>query len=453
MNNMEDAIVFTAASESAKYDIWLYRIADGRLFRLTENLGDAYSIPYWSPDTRYVSFIGRNGIVFVLDLQDGDLARIDQIGPYTLLSWSPDSRYLTYVKDSRVVIYDIHLHVGTAFVHEGASDAQWFPSGEALLYAAPDEAGNVQLFRSNVAGTDRVQLTQNNEGPLHNVRISPNGQFALYTSPGASISLITVVNLATSEGHRLEGGPQAKNYFPAWSPDSSLISYSATDLVQNQYVSYIQTDSRNGGQQRTLAVSSCFATPVSWSPDGSRIAYLSGCGEQETASRIWIVNTAASFPPVKIVDAGRITALAWSPPRPVAPPYRLYRNAAYNVSFYYPKNWVQVTDERYEGPEGFFQISAIMSEADIHEVCRSEAFHALRPYGSNPKIIPTVIQFQAACYIFPSADQPPEMGTQSALIVKYPEPVVIQGSAYSYLILWADREHILQLSRTLEFIR
>ena len=453
MNNMEDAILFTAASGSTAYDIWMYRLADGRIFRLTENLGEAHSIPYWSPDTRFVSFIGRNGIVFVLDMQDGNLARIDQIEPYTLLSWSPDSRYLTYVKGSRIVIYDIRLHVSTAIVHEGAADVQWFPSGEALLYAAPDEMGNVQLFRTDIAGTDRVQLTQNTAGPLHDVRISPDGQFALYTSPGVSISLISVVNLVTGERRQLEGGPQAKNYYPAWSPDSSLISYSATDLIQNQYISYIQTDARNGGQQRTLAISSCFATPVSWSPDGSRIAYLSGCGEQEPASQIWIVDTAASLPPVKIVDAGRITALAWSPPRPAIHPYRLYRNSAYNVSFYYPMNWVRVTDERYEGPDGFFQISAIMSEADIHEVCRSEAFHPLRPYGSNPRIIPAVIQSQAACYIFPSADQPAEMGNQSALIVKYPEPVVIQGSSYPYFILWADRGHILQLSRTLKFIR
>ncbi|KOP68338.1 hypothetical protein AMS62_26125 [Bacillus sp. FJAT-18019] len=453
MNRMENAILFTAASRNSGFDIWLYRLADGRIFRLTDNLGEAHSIPYWSPDNHFVSFIGRNGIVYVLDFMNGGVARIDQIEPYTLLSWSPDSRYLSYVKDGRIVIYDIRLHASNSIVQEGAADAQWFPSGEALLYAAPDEAGNVQLFRSNLAGTDRIQLTQNTEGPLHNVRISPDGRFALYTSPGASISLITVVILATGENRQLEGGPQAKNYFPAWSPDSSLIAYSATDFVQNQYVTYIQTDSRNGGQQQTWAVSSCFATPVSWSPDGSRIAYLSGCREQEPASQIWIVNTATSDPPVKIVDAERITALAWSSRKPVNPAYRLYRNTTYKVSFFYPMNWVQVTDERFEGPGGFFQISAIMSGADIHEVCKSEAFHVLSPYGSNPTIIPAAIQSQAACYIFPSADQPPEMRTQSALIVKYPEPVVIQGGSYTYFILWADRNHIIQLSRSLKFVR
>ncbi|WP_367758192.1 hypothetical protein [Ammoniphilus sp. 3BR4] len=43
---------------------------------------------------------------------------------------------------------------------------------------------------------------------------------------------------------------------------------------QNKYYSLIQTDNRTGLQKSTLAVSDCFATPMSWSPDGNRIAYL-----------------------------------------------------------------------------------------------------------------------------------------------------------------------------------
>ncbi|RXT13664.1 hypothetical protein EIZ39_05805 [Ammoniphilus sp. CFH 90114] len=42
--------------------------------------------------------------------------------------------------------------------------------------------------------------------------------------------------------------------------------------------------------KNTLAVSDCFATPVSWSPDGNRLAYLSGCGNLERASQIWVVD-------------------------------------------------------------------------------------------------------------------------------------------------------------------
>ncbi|UNK16200.1 hypothetical protein MNQ98_16880 [Paenibacillus sp. N3/727] len=447
-----EAILFTSNYGGVSYDIWLYQPLTGHIFKLTQDLAEEFSIPYWSPDTQYISFIGKNNIVYVFNLSNRALAQIDQIEPYTLLSWSPDSLYLSYVRNGRIVIYNINTHASSTIVEEGATDVQWFPSGEALLFVAPDGAGNVQLYKISRDGTNKQQLTQNTEGPLHNVRIAPNGQFALYTSPGASISLITTVNLTTGESYRLEGGPQAKNYFPEWSPDSSHIAYSATDIVQNQYVSLIQTGSRVGGQQKTLAVSTCFSTPVSWSPDGNRIAYLSGCENQEPADQIWIVDVRNPNNPIKVVEARWITALNWSPPIHDAHPKRLYLNHEYKVSFFYPANWRKVTEERYEGIDGFFQISAISSERGIHEVCRSEAFHILKPYGSNPQIVPTLLQSQAACFIFPSEDQPTEMRNQAALIVKYPYPIVIQGNSYQYFILWADRNHLIPLGQTLSYI-
>ena len=446
-----EAILFTSNYGGVSYDIWLYQPLTGHIFRLTQNLGEEFSIPYWSPDTRYFSFIGKNNIVYVMSLTRREMAQIDQIEPYTLLSWSPDSQYLSYVKNGRIVIYNIRSHASSSIIQEGAADVQWFPSGTALLFAAPDEAGNVQLYAINRDGTNKRQLTQNTQGPLHNVRLSPDGQFALYTSPGVSISLITTVNLSTGESYSIEGGPQAKNYFPEWSPDSSLIAYSATDLVENRYISLIQTDSRVGGQQKTLASSTCFATPVSWSPDGNRIAYLSGCTNQEQADQIWIVDTRNPVNPMKVIEAGRITALRWSPRAHDVHPYALYLNPDYKVSFYYPVNWQKVTEERFEGSDGFFQISAISSEEGIHEVCRSEAFHILKPYGSNPRIVPAIVQSQEACLIFPSEDQPVEMRNQAALIVRYPSPIVIQGNVYQFFILWADQKHLVQLGRTLSF--
>lgn len=244
-----EAILFTSNVWGGSYDIWLYQPLTGQTIKLTQDLGEAFTIPYWSPDVRNIAFIGKKNIVYVFNLNSRTWAQIDQIDPYTLLSWSPDSLYLSYVKNGRIVIYNINSHASGSIVQQGATDVQWFPSGEALLFAAPDEAGNTQLYKINRDGINKQQLTQNN-GPLHNVRISPNGEFVLYTSPGASISLITTVNMTTGASYQLNGGPQAKNYFPEWSPDSSLIAYSATDFVDNQYVSLIQTDSRVGGQQK-----------------------------------------------------------------------------------------------------------------------------------------------------------------------------------------------------------
>ncbi|CAM3990878.1 peptidase M56 [Paenibacillus alkaliterrae] len=150
------------------------------------------------------------------------------------------------------------------------------------------------------------------------------------------------------------------------------------------------------------------------------------------------------------IAGGRITALQWSVIK--TPPYKIYTYPLYRVSFPYPANWRKVTEERYEGTDGFFQISAISSEGQIDEVCRTEAFHPLRPYGSTPRIVMTHIHYQEACFIFPSDDQPMELRNQAALIVMYPRPVLIQGTFYNYFILWADHQHIVPLARGLTFI-
>jgi TolB protein len=449
-HNLVQGWIAYTSDRGGTFDIWLYRPQDGRNFQLTRGIGAEFSVPFWSPDSRVIAFIGIGNVIHLVDTVTLTVARIDQIEPYTLLDWSPDSRFITYVKSGRIVIYDTFSHTSSAISAPGASDVQWFPSGTELLFAAPDPSGNTQLFRIRTDGTNRRQITQNTEGPLHNLRLSPDGTFALYTSPGASISIISTVDLATGAVYTLEGGQLAKNYFPIWSPDSRSIAYSATAYTEPNYYSLIQINSRTGMNQRTLATSDCFATPVSWSPDGNQIAYLSGCAGVERASQLWIVNIRGQRP-VNVLSGGRITALQWSP-RVRRVPENIYTSSVYRVTFPYPASWRRVSEERYEGPGGFFQVSAVSAGERIEEVCREEAFHPLMPYGSSPRIVMTRIRNQEACFIFPSADQPAEMNKQAALIVRYPRPIEIGGTFYNYFILWADVNHIRQIGRRIAFL-
>ncbi|GGG14875.1 hypothetical protein GCM10010912_69120 [Paenibacillus albidus] len=446
---VQGRIAYTS-NRGGTFDLWLYRPQDGLNLQLTQGLGAEFSVPYWSPDSRSIAFIGIGNVVHLLDTVTHAIARIDQIEPYTLLDWSPDSRSLVYVKNGRIVVYDTFSHGSYAIPEPGASDVQWFPSGTELLFAAPDSTGSTQLFSIRADNTDRRQITQNTDGPIHDVRISPDGTFALYTFPGASISIISTVDLATGTIYTLEGGPLAKNYFPVWSPNSRSIAYSATTYKEPTYYSLIQIDSRTGQNQRTLAASSCFATPVGWSPDGDKIAYLSGCEGVESASQLWIVDIREQIP-VNVLSGGRITALQWSP-RVRRVPENIFTSFVYRVSFPYPANWRRVSEERYEGFGGFFQVSAISASGRIAEVCSSEAFHPLMPYGSSPRIISMTIQNREACFIFPSADQPAEMNKQAALIVRYPRPVQIGEAFYNYFILFADVNHIRQIGGRLSFI-
>lgn len=367
------------------FDIWLYKPLALLNYPLTRGLGAEFSTPYWSPDSRKIAFIGIRNIIYVIDTRTRSVAQVDQTEPYTLLDWSPDSRFIVYVKNGRIMIYNTVSHSSSVIFQGGASDAQWFPSGRELLFAAPDSSGISQLFKINADGTNKRQLTQNTEGPMHHVRLSPDGSFALFTSPGVSISIVTTVDLVTGKSYTLEGGPLAKNYFQEWSPASPLIAYSATAFAQNKYYSLIQTDNRTGQHKTTWATSNCFATPVTWTPDGIRLTYLSGCGDEEIASEIWVVDLRNPVPQ-KIVEGGRIAALQWSPFFFAMPFYNLYTNPVYRVCFPHPSNWRKVTEERYEGTDGFFQISAISTEDRLEQVCHSEAFHPLRPYGTSPRI-------------------------------------------------------------------
>ncbi|MFC3039468.1 LysM peptidoglycan-binding domain-containing protein [Virgibacillus xinjiangensis] len=443
-----DGLLAYTAVQGGSFDIWLYNPRNGSSSRLTNGLGEQYAEPFWSPDSKKIAFIGRNKIVYVADVETDSIARIDQISPYTLLDWSPDSTQLSYVKGNQIVLYDIHAHSARTLDQPGASDVQWFPSGDELLFKANDANGTPQLYRIQTDGMNKRQITQLEEASFFNVRLSQDGAYALFTGPGVSVSLVTTVDISTGAIQTLPGGPLGKNYNPEWSPGSEQIAYSATFYV-NGYYSYIQTDDRAGRNLQTWAIADCFSSDVTWSPNGDKIAYLSGCRQAMGPNEAWALDVSHPVP-IRLFTADAISYLKWSPSQTARK--KTFRSDVYQVSLRYPADWQQTTAERFEGPDGFFQIGAILSESALEEVCRNEAYHPLEPYGSNPQIVATTHLGEDACIILPSDDQPPEMNQQAAFITAYPESIMINDDTYNYFILWADQDHIREISSELEFL-
>lgn len=131
-----------------------------------------------------------------------------------------------------------------------------------------------------------------------------------------------------------------------------------------------------------------------------------------------------------------------------------YASPAYNVTLRYPAAWSKdprydlPNQERYLGPDGFFQVSAA-SAASLDAAANSEANHALHPYGTHPTITSLRVAGQEARLILPSSDQPGEMAGQAALIVLSPKPITLGSETYPYLVLWADQDHIKTIESTL----
>lgn len=130
----------------------------------------------------------------------------------------------------------------------------------------------------------------------------------------------------------------------------------------------------------------------------------------------------------------------------------IYTNAAYRIRLVYPYRWSKIDNERYEGIDGFFQISAISCNESLEMVSTSEAHHRHKPYGTQPVISKALTVSSESFMIIPSEDQPMEMRGQSALIVKYDSPVEIKDTSYEYLMIWADNNHIKDIAATLEFL-
>jgi TolB protein len=439
------------SNTGGSYDLWLYNPMNGQTNQITNHLGESFSVPFWSPDSSKIAFIGKNGVLFIVNLQNNRIARLDQFaeGLGVYMDWSPDSQKLIYTHPNQLVINHLATHQVQTHSISGVGDAQWFPNGREILFQAPDEKGISQLYRMQVDGAERKQITRNTGGRLNNVRISPAGTHALYTTPGASISIIFTVNLANGSTVEIEGGALAKNYHPTWAPNGEFIAYSATSNEDRGYFSQIRTVRKEGIQDVTWAISDCFSTPVSWTPDGRKIAYISGCNGQGFGNEIWLIDLQHPVP-IRLVKGDNIVSLQWS--KAPLTGRSTFRNENFQVQLQYPRHWQQVNDERFEGQDGFFQISALFSDALIHVVCQNEASHMLMPYGFNPRIESTEIQGQRACFIFPSADQPAEMRGQAALIIMYPNPIEIGDTTYNYFILWASQEHIVDIGRSVAFL-
>jgi len=442
------------------FDVWTYDPANGATRAVGGGRAEPHTVPYWSPDGRRIAFVGKQGVVFVVDSTGAAGARqIDQVEPYTALAWSPDGARLAYVKNGRIAVYDVDTFAPGAIEAPGAKTVSWFPNADdRLFYTAAERTGDDAFYAIRIDGAERIRLPVGAVGPKNDATLSPDGAFALYTSPGASISMVYVANLATGDVYRLTGGPMAKNYDPRWSPDGGRIAYSSNEYDDRKgYYSTIRIERPQGGAQRVVAVSDCYATPVSWSPDGRSLLYLSGCGTGGYASELWVVDLEAPAPALAVGGAASggpaaITAARWSPGPIASEPLAVYSNATYKVRFSYPASWKPVGETRYEGADGFFEASAVSSELSFEALCREVANHPLQPFGSAPRIVHGRVQGREACYIYPSADQSAELRTQSALVVEYPEPAVVNGVAYPYFILWADEAHLASIASSLTFL-
>jgi len=115
-----------------------------------------YGEPRWSPDGKHIALQDNSLTLYVLNVEDGKLAKVAQEPVYspvvTLTSrWSPDSRWLAYTLNAAGLIQTVHVYSldqGKSFpITDGQSEMSepvFDPNGKYLYMLGSTDAGPVK---------------------------------------------------------------------------------------------------------------------------------------------------------------------------------------------------------------------------------------------------------------------------------------------------------------------
>jgi len=257
------------------------------------------SYPFWSPDGARIAFVSSDGV-------HAGIRVIER-----------DGQNPVPVTDDR------SWNLFTEF-------DPWSPDGEKLLFLSDDEGG-LDLWTTNPDGTGRVRLTEGGRiVPIpglsgYGADWSADGRRIVYTSclfdnaaiqegsPAVNLSAIRteadIWIMDADGGNKKQLTTDGDARLPLWQPQGDRIAYLA-DRSGNREIWTMQSDG-TGKTQVTFSEGS--VSGYSWSPDGTRIAYVvaSPPGTLPEFS-LRIINSDGSGSE-QLTTGNRDTSPVWSP--------------------------------------------------------------------------------------------------------------------------------------------
>lgn len=266
------------------------------------------------PEKRYGG--GQANALYTFDLKNYSTKRIAE-GPRATRDpiWVGDTIYYNSDRDGHFNLYSYNVGSGrTAQVtNNKVWDVRW-PSSDNQNRIVYELNGELQVLDTRSGRSDGISINVPNEGLasrpsripvaqfMESVGLSPKGERALFVARGdvftAPIEKGPTRNLTHSSG--------AHDKWAAWSPDGSRIAY-ISDVSGEEELYIVQQDGLKPAEQITRGGSAMRYQPE-WSPDGKRIAFSDKDG------KVYVV-TLADKKIVTVADSphGQIRDYAWSP--------------------------------------------------------------------------------------------------------------------------------------------
>ncbi|MCI0551864.1 MAG: hypothetical protein L0287_12990 [Anaerolineae bacterium] len=303
----------------------------------------------WSPNGRFIQFDGgeQDPRLYMFDSVEGTISGISPSPVVSLAylgrsSWSPDSHHFVTAlpvelllqgedaKGFNLFIYTVNTQEYARLTTNPYSDSYptWSPDGQwiAFFRYTEDERGCGPFFPSRVPGcnqtelyiirpdgTDQMRLLESaylvhdDTGIFdlpHNTSSWSRDSQWLAVLTGDEQPDITLVNIESGETHVLAANP-ALDINPTWSPDGSRLAF-VSDREGNREIYLISPD---GTGMVNLTNDPAFDYSPVWSPSGRYIAFLSN---REGTLALYVMNADGSNP-TKIGDGSVISRPAWFP--------------------------------------------------------------------------------------------------------------------------------------------
>ena len=258
------------AAQSAGGELWLLDVGTGAAKRLAQQV-DLAGAPVWSPesDAVFVRRSGANGV---------ELVRVELSGAATVLAAATNS---------------LATSANGLYVIDVSPDGEW-------LYYAVLSAGGTDVARASVHSGKQEPVAHLSDGFSRDWKLSPNGDRLSYlaqANSGSSVTFVAqVLDISTGLTETPLAGTPVAQFNPVWERGGGLTIGQISD---GSAASAGDAPLRLNAAGAATAIAlpepaSGFDVPLSWSPDGARLAVRSFEGRSAAdpgPSRVVVVRT------------------------------------------------------------------------------------------------------------------------------------------------------------------